>query len=113
MLVCFPLDSIDKITRKLSLGTHTWFEFLPTGLGSAGKSKGRLEGLKYQNLVREVRKMWGVTTRVTTAVVGTLETVPLRLKDDLRVVVVDTSISLIQKSALLGSARILRKIQEM
>ena len=48
-----------------------------------------------------------------TNVLGALGTVPLRLKDNLKDIGVDTSINLIQKSALLGSARILRKVLEM
>ena len=66
---------------------------------------------KYQDLAREVRKIWGVRTKVI--VVGALETIPLRLKENLRAIGVDTSIELIQRSALLGSARILRKVLEM
>ena len=48
-------------------------------------------------------------TRVIPVVVGALVAVPPRLK----VVGVDTSIALIQKSVLLGSAKILRKVLEM
>ena len=68
---------------------------------------------KYQDLAREVRKMWGVRTKVIPIVVGALGTIPMRLKENLRAIGVDTSIELIQRSALLGSARILRKVLEM
>ena len=68
---------------------------------------------KYQDLAREVRKMWGVRTEVIPIVVGALGTIPMRLKENLRAIGVDTSIELIQRSALLGSARILRKVLEM
>ena len=68
---------------------------------------------KYQDLAREVRKMWGVRTEVIPIVVGALGTIPLRLKENLRTTGVDTSIELIQRSVLLGSARILRKVVEM
>ena len=67
---------------------------------------------KYQNLARELRRMWEVKTNVIPIVLGVLGTVPLRLKGNLKAIGVDTSISLIQKSALLGSARILRKVLE-
>ena len=40
---------------------------------------------------------------------GALGAVPLRLKGNLKDIGVDTLVTLIQKSALLGSARILRK----
>ena len=68
---------------------------------------------KYQDLAREVRKMWGVRIKVIPIVVGALGTIPLRLKENLRTIGVDTSIELIQRSVLLGSARILRKVLEM
>ena len=68
---------------------------------------------KYQNLARELRRLWEVKTKVVPIVVGALGTVPLRLKANLKGIGVDTSITLIQKSALLGSARILRKVLEM
>ena len=67
----------------------------------------------YQNLARELRRMWEVKAIVVPIVVGALGTVPLRLKNNLKEIEVDTSISLIQKSALLGSARLLRKVLEM
>ena len=66
---------------------------------------------KYQDLAREVRKMWGaVRTKVIpiVEVVGALGTISLRLKENLRTIGVETSIELIQRSVLLGSARILR-----
>ena len=68
---------------------------------------------KYQDLVRKVQKMWGVRTKMIPTVVRALGTIPLRLKENLRTIGVDTSIELIQKSVLLGSARILRKVLEM
>ena len=68
---------------------------------------------KYQDLAREVRKMWGVRPKVIPIVVGALGTIQLRLKENLRTISVDTYIELIQRSVLLGSARILRKVLEM
>ena len=68
---------------------------------------------KYPNLARELRRMWKVKTNVVPIVLGALGTVPLRLKGNLKAIGVDTSISLIQKSALLGSTRILKKVLEM
>ena len=61
--------------------------------------------------MRRLKK--GCEARILPVVVGTLGTVAVRLKDDLKVVGVDTLIALIQKSALFGSARIPRKVLEM
>ena len=49
--------------------------------------------------------MWGVRTKVIPIVVGALGTIPMRLKEILRTIAVDPSIELIQRCALLGSAR--------
>ena len=68
---------------------------------------------KYQDLAREIRRMWGVRSKVIPVEVGALGSVPLRLKDNLKVIDVGISIELIQKCALLGLARILRKVLEM
>ena len=51
---------------------------------------------KYQNLARELRRMWEVKTKVVPIVLGALGTVPLRLKGNLKDIGVDTSITLIQ-----------------
>ena len=84
---------------------------IPEDSGAKEKEAEKVE--KYQNLARELRRMWEVKTKVVPVVLGALGTVPLPLKGNLKGVGVDTSITLIQKSALLGSATILRKVLEM
>ena len=69
-------------------------------------------------LIGIVRKMLGlsemsVRSKEIPVVVGALGSVPLRLKDNPKVIDVGTSVELIQKCALLGSARILRKVSVM
>ena len=71
------------------------------------------EKVEKYHLEREIRKMWGIRTKAIPIVLGALGTIPLRLKENLRTISVNTSIELIQRFALLGSARILRKILEM
>ena len=68
---------------------------------------------KYRDLAREIRKKGVIRKKVTPIVVGGLGTIPLRIKENLRTIGVGTSIELIQRCALLGSARILRKVLEM
>ena len=84
---------------------------IPYDAGVRAKEDERVE--KCQVLAREIRKMWGVRTKVIPIVMGVLGTIPLRLKEHLRTIGVDTSIELVQRCALLGSARILRKAFEM
>ena len=84
---------------------------IPEESGVKEKEAGKVE--KYQNLARKLRRMWEVKTKVVPIVLGALGTVPLRLKGNLKDIGVDTSITLIQKCTLLGSARILRKVLGM
>ena len=67
---------------------------------------------KYQDLAI-VRKMLGVRTKAIPIVVGVFGTILLRLKENLRTIGEDTSIELIQRSVLLGSAGILWKVLKM
>ena len=84
---------------------------IPEDSGAKEKEAEKVE--KYQNLARELSRMWEVKTKVIPIVLGALGTVLLRLKGNLKGIGVETSITLIQKSAFLGSARIVRKVLEM
>ena len=67
---------------------------------------------KYSELCRELGRLWGVKCRVVPIVVGALGTIPTRLSAHLEMLDINTSIETIQKSAILGTARILRKVLE-
>ena len=64
------------------------------------KEEEKLE--KYQD-----SEMWSVRTHVLPVVIGALGTVPKRLESNLKRIGTNTSIELTQKTALLGTARIL------
>ena len=57
--------------------------------------------------------MWDERTKVIPVIVGALGSIPLKLNDNLRAIGVAIPVGLIQRCALLGSARILRKALEM
>ena len=95
------------LVDKSKKSCHTTNLAIPKDSGVKEKEAEKVE--KYQNLSRELRRMWEAKTNVVPIVLGALGTVPLRLRGNLKDIGVDTSINLIQKSALLGSARILRK----
>ena len=67
---------------------------------------------KYQDLKREVAKLWNVRPVVIPVVVGTLGMVTNRLEGFIRKIGVDVSVELLQKACLLGTARILRRVLE-
>ena len=68
---------------------------------------------KYQDLAREMRKLWNVKVEVIPIVLGSLGTLPLNLKIWMRKITPSIHVETIQKSVLLGTARILRKVLEI
>ena len=70
--------------------------------------------LKYQDLKREIKKLWNLkSVMVVPIVVGALGAVTPNLRKHLDSVDCNLSISNIQKTALLGSARILRMVLDI
>ena len=73
------------------------------------KEKEKIE--KYQELKREIKRMWNIRSiKVIPVVVGALGSTLKKLKnciEELRVVI---STALLEKTALLGTARISRKV---
>ena len=67
---------------------------------------------KYKDLCRELGMLSGVKCRVEPTGVGALGTIPTRLSAHFKKLDINLSIKTIQKSAVLGTARILRKVLE-
>ena len=69
---------------------------------------------RYEELGRELKKLWKLTSQVKVVpiVVGALGTTPKKLEKSLEMIGVQLSVGLLQKVALLGTARILRKVME-
>ncbi|EDO35035.1 predicted protein [Nematostella vectensis] len=67
--------------------------------------------LKYQDIRREIARIWDIKTCVVPIVVGALGTVSKNLTKHLSSIGLKTRIELLQKGALLGSARLLRQIR--
>ena len=65
---------------------------------------------KYQDLAIELQRIWKVKTQVIPVVIGALGTMPKTLVHWLDILGIKTQISELQKSAVLGTARILRKV---
>ena len=65
---------------------------------------------KYNDVRRESQRLWKVKTKVVPIVLSALGTVTKNLFIEIGV---STKIQLIQKSTLLGTARILRKVLEI
>lgn len=69
---------------------------------------------KYQDIKREIARMWNMrTVQVVPIVVGSLGSVTKNLDKCLGKLNVKISIPLLQKTTLLGTARILRKVLDI
>ena len=68
---------------------------------------------KYQNLARELERLWKVNTNIIPTVVGALETTPKSLEKNLKRAGTTVSIELLQKAALLGTALIFGKVLDI
>ena len=68
---------------------------------------------KYQDLAREIKKLWGMRVTVIPIVIGTLGTTPKKPKKRLEDIGIETRVIDLQKTVILHSARILRKVLEI
>ena len=68
---------------------------------------------KYRDLCRELGRLWGVRCLVVPVVIGALGTIPKRLSSYMALLDIHLSVETLQKSAILGTARILRRVLEM
>ena len=67
----------------------------------------------YQNLARELRKIWNMTVKVTGLVIGALRTTPIKLRNWLKEIGIETQKTELQKTVLLHTSRIIRKVLEV
>ena len=68
---------------------------------------------KYRDLARELRKLWKMKTEMIPIVIWTFGTVPKKLKKRLESIGIETKVDELQKSVILNTARILRKVLEV
>ena len=73
------------------------------------KEKDRIE--KYQELVRELQKIWNV--KIIPLVVGSLVAMPKQFGNRLKQIGITAGTAQVQKTVLFGTARILRKVLEI
>ena len=75
------------------------------------KEKDKIE--KYQGLGRELQKLMNVKVKVIRLVVGSLGAIPKQFGNRLKQIVILAGTAQVQKTALCGTDRILRKVLEM
>jgi len=75
------------------------------------KEKEKIE--KYQDPGRELKKIWNVRMKIIPLVVGSLGAIPKQFDKRLKEIGISVGIGQVQKTVLLGTARILRKVLEI
>ena len=65
---------------------------------------------RYQDLARELKRLWKVETKVIPIVVGTLGTVAKGVEKNLKKAGSNATVEFLQKSALLGTSQIQRMV---
>ena len=74
------------------------------------KEKEKEKIAKYQDLKRELQKIWNVRVKIIPLVVGSLGAIPKQFGNRLKETGITAEIGQVQKTVLLGLARILRKV---
>ena len=75
------------------------------------KEKDKIE--KYQDLGRDLQKIWNVKVKIIPLVVGSLGAIPKQFGNRLKQIGITAGTAQVQKTVLLGTARILRKVLEV
>ena len=75
------------------------------------KEKDKIE--KYQDLGRELQKIWYAKVKIIPLVVGSLGTISKQFGNRLKQIGITVETAQVQKTVLLGTARILRKVLEI
>ena len=75
------------------------------------KEKDKIE--KYQDLGRELQKIWNVKVKIIPLVVGSLGAIPKQFGNRLKQIDITGVTPQVQKTVLLGTARILEKVLEI
>ena len=68
---------------------------------------------RYQDMARELKRLWKVETKVILIVVGALGTVAKGLEKNLKNAGSNATVELLQKAALLGTSQILRMVLDL
>ena len=75
------------------------------------KEKDNIE--KYQDLGRELQKIWNVKVKIIPLAVGSLGAIPKQFGNRLKQIGITVGTAQVQKTVLFGTARILRKFLEI
>ena len=101
------LVAVDKKDRSCKI-----IDFAVPGDGrTEEKEKDKTE--KYQNLRRELQKIWNVKMKIIPLVIGSLGAIPKEFGNRLKQIGITAGTAQAPRTVLLGTSRILRKVLEI
>ena len=98
---------VDKKKRSCKIIDFT----VPRDSRIEGKEKVKIE--KYQDLGRELQKIWNVKMKIVPLVASSLGAIPKQFGNRLKQVGITAGTAQVQKTVLLGTSRILKKVLEI
>ena len=100
------LVAVDKKEKSCKI-----IDFAVPGDSRIEKEKDKIE--KYQDFRRELQKIWNVKVKIVPLVVGSLGAISKQFGNRLKHIGITVGTAQVQKTVLLGTARILRKVLEI
>ena len=97
---------VDKKERSCKIT-----DFAVPGDSRIAEEKDKIE--KYQDLGRALQEIWNVKVKIISLVVGSLGAIPKQFSNRLKQIGITAERAQVQKTVLLGTARILRKALEI
>jgi len=104
-----PNNKPDIIIRDNEKGTCMLIDVAISGDGNVIKKEAE-KILKYKNLTIEIQRMWNVKTKVIPAIIGATGTISKSFRKYVSNIPGKHEVKEIQKTAILGTAHILRKV---
>ena len=98
---------VDKKERSCKI-----IDFAVTG-DSRIEEKEKDKTKKYQDLGRELQKIWNVKVKIIPLIVGSLGAIPKQFANRFKQIGITAGTAQVQKTVLLGTGRILRKVLEI
>ena len=97
---------IDKVKKKVSLIDVA----IPWDTRVEEKEREKMD--KYQDLKIEIRRIWDMPVEIVPIIIGALGTIPRSLKRNLEKLEAEVAPGLMQKSVILETAHIVRKVMD-
>jgi hypothetical protein len=104
-----PSNKPDIIIRDNEKGTRMLLDVAISGDRNVIKKEAE-KILKYKNLRIEIERMWKVKTRVIPVIIGATGTITISFRKYIRNIPENHEVKELQKTAILGTAHILRKV---